>query len=161
MNNSLRIHFVPILLCKHFLSPRAHGRAAMSLGIWKVSRVPRSRAWFVPGPWICSCSQHSTGLPVGLRTSMKLFRHRPREPWHPQSGKPTTPLPSSVTGWRDGHLKTRVLCCHSCPSPTEQRNLVEEDASNHTTFPGPATHMYVSNGTAPAGARAQIQRQVS
>lgn len=159
MNNSLRIYFVPTLLSKHFLSPGAQGQQCPWVS--EVSRVPRSRAWFVHGSWICPCSQHSTGFPEGLRTSMKLFRHRLREPWHPQSGKPRTPLPSSVTGWGDGHLKTWVLCCHSCPSPTERGNPVEEDAFNHIIFPGPATHVSVSNGKAPAEARAQVQRQVS
>lgn len=70
MNNLLRIYVVPTLLSKHLLSPRTQWEGSDVLGYLKSLRG----AMFVHGPWICP------GLPVGLRTSMKLFRHHRGNP---------------------------------------------------------------------------------
>lgn len=90
INILLRIYFAPILFSNRSLFPRAHGRAAMSSGNWNVLQGPTFQGL---QNGICkglSCvlgAQHlvTQKFSAGLRTSLKLLRHRPRVPRHPSS----------------------------------------------------------------------------
>lgn len=147
MNNSLRI--VPTLLSKHFISP---WEGSNVLGYLKSFRGATFRglicAWALDLPWQPTVYR----VPCGAQNLNEVVQAPPEGTLAPSVWQ--TQDPSSLQCWGDGHLKTWILCCHSCPSPAERGNPVEEDAFNHIIFPGPATHVYVSNGKSPAEARA-------
>lgn len=158
MNSSLSIYFAPTLFSNSFFSPRAHRRVATSLGIWKVLRVPSSRAWrteytkALALPWQPTVTQ----VPCGAQNLNEVVQAQTQGTLTPSvwlTGDPSSPQCHTM---RRRAFKDMNPLCHSCPWHTERGSPVEEGALTQ-----PCDRYRVRKGKAPAGASAQVQRQAT